>query len=136
MYSKGVTTREIAELIETMYGHYYSRQTISNITQTVQEQVSAFHNRAISKRFVVLYCDYTYLHVRRDSVEKEALHIIMGITEDGTKKVLNYALYSRERAENYAYMLHNLKERGIEQVLLFVTDGLTGIREELLQVFP
>ena len=68
MYSKGVTTREIAEIIEKMYGHYYSRQTISNITQTIQEQVTAFHNRAISKRFVVLYCDSTYLHVRRDSV--------------------------------------------------------------------
>ena len=88
MYSKCVTTREITELIEKMYGHYYSRQTISNITQTVQEQVSAFHNRP-SKRFVVLYCDSTYLHVRRDSVEKEALHIIMGITEDGTKEVLD-----------------------------------------------
>ncbi len=136
MYSKGVTTREIAELIEKMYGHYYSPQTISNITQTVQEQVSAFHNRSISKRFVVLYCDATYLNVRRDSVEKEALHIIMGITEDGTREVLDYALYPQERAENYAYMLHNLKERGLEQILLFVTDGLTGIREELLQVFP
>ena len=66
MYSKGVTTREIAELIEKMYGHYYSRQTISNITQTIQEQVSAFHNRSISKRFVVVYFDATYLNVRRD----------------------------------------------------------------------
>ena len=78
----------------------------------------------------------TYLNVRRDSVEKEALHIIMGITEDGTKEVLDYALYPQERAENYTYMLNNLKERGLEQVLLFVTDGLTGIREELLQTFP
>ena len=60
----------------------------------------------------------------------------MGITEDGAKEVLDYALYPQERAENYAYMLNNLKERGLEQVLLFVTDGLTGIREELLQVFP
>ena len=68
MYSKGVTTREIAELIEKMYGHYYSRQTISNITQTVQEQVSAFHNRSISKRFVVLYNGFNLVVIDNPSI--------------------------------------------------------------------
>lgn len=136
MYRKGITTREIAELIEKMYGQYYSRQTISNITQAFQEQVTAFHHRSISKRFSVIYCDATYLNVRRDSVAKEALHIIMGITDEGQREILDYALYPQERAENYADMLKGLKERGLEEVLLFVTDGLTQIREQLLRVFP
>lgn len=56
-------------------------------------QVERFHNRPISDKYVAIYCDATYLNVRRDSVAKEALHVILGITVEGTKEVLDYALY-------------------------------------------
>ena len=136
LYKKGITTREISDLIEKMYGHYYTPQTVSNISKAVQDQVERFHNRPISDKYVAVYCDATYLSVRRDSVAKEALHIILGITLEGTKEVLDYALYPSESASNYKDMLINLKERGLEQVLLFITDGLTGIREACQDVFP
>jgi len=136
LYKKGITTREIADLIEKMYGHYYTPQTISNITKAVENQVSEFHNRPLANRYVVLYCDATYLNVRRDSVAKEALHIIVGITPEGNKEVLDYVLYPTESPANYKDMLLDLKNRGVEQVLLFVTDGLTGLREACLEVFP
>ena len=136
LYKKGITTREIADLIEKMYGHYYTPQTISNITKAVENQVNEFHNRPLANRYVVLYCDATYLNVRRDSVAKEALHIIVGITPEGNKEVLDYVLYPTESPANYKDMLLDLKNRGVEQVLLFVTDGLTGLREVCLEVFP
>lgn len=136
LYKKGITTREIADLIEKMYGHYYTPQTISNITKAVENQVNEFHNRPLANRYVVLYCDATYLNVRRDSVAKEALHIIVGITPEGNKEVLDYVLYPTESPTNYKDMLLDLKNRGVEQVLLFVTDGLTGLREACLEVFP
>lgn len=81
------------DLIEKMYGHYYTPQTVSNITKAIQNQVERFHNRPISDKYVAIYCDATYLNVRRDSVAKEALHVILGITVEGTKEVLDYALY-------------------------------------------
>lgn len=136
LYKKGITTREISDLIEKMYGHYYTPQTVSNITKAVQDQVERFHNRPILGRYVALYCDATYLNVRRDSVAKEALHVILGITVDGTKEVLDYALYPSESASNYGDMLLDLHNRGLEQVLLFITDGLNGIRNACLDVFP
>jgi len=136
LYKKGITTREIADLIEKMYGHYYTPQTISNITKAVENQVNEFHNRPLANRYVVLYCDATYLNVRRDSVAKEALHIIVCITPEGNKEVLDYVLYPTESPANYKDMLLDLKNRGVEQVLLFVTDGLTGLREACLEVFP
>ena len=136
LYKKGITTREISDLIEKMYGHHYSPQTISNIAKTVADQVEAFHKRPISSRYAVIYCDATYLNVRRDSVSKEALHIILGITPEGEKEVLDYALYPSESCSNYQDMLLSLKERGLEHVLLFVTDGLKGLRETCLEVFP
>ena len=136
LYSRGVTTSEIADLIEKMYGHAYSKQTISNITKAVEVNVEAFHNRTFDKRYVALYCDATMLNVRRDSVAKEALHIIIGITEDGHKDILDYRLYPNEAASNYTDMLQDLFERGLEEVLIIISDGLTGIRDACLNVYP
>lgn len=136
LYSRGVTTSEIADLIEKMYGHAYTKQTISNITKAVEVNVDAFHNRKFNKRYVALYCDATMLNVRRDTVAREALHIIIGITEDGHKDVLDYRLYPHEAASNYTDMLQDLYERGLEEVLIIISDGLTGIKEACLKVYP
>lgn len=136
LYKKGITTREIADLIEKMYGHHYSPATVSNITKAVQEQVTAFHQRSISPKYAIVYGDATYLSVRRDSVSKEALHILIGITHEGEKEVLDYTLYPSESADNYREMLLSLQLRGLQQVLLFVTDGLNGFKNACLEVFP
>ena len=136
LYRKGITTREIADLIEKMYGHHYSPATVSNIAKVVEGQAEKFHKRQVSAQYAVIYCDATYLSLRRDTVAKEALHVMLGITPDGKKEVLNYALYPTEAASNYEDMLIDLKQRGLKEVLLFVSDGLTGIRDALLRQFP
>lgn len=136
LYKRGITTREIADLIEKMYGQHYTPQTVSNITKAMEAQVQAFHQRRINNQYSVIYCDATYLNVRRDSVAKEALHIVVGITLDGTKEVLDYALYPTESSSNYRDILESLRERGLSDVLLFITDGLKGIRNACLEVFP
>lgn len=136
LYSKGITTSEIADLIEKMYGHAYTTQTISNITQVVEEHVEAFHQRTLNKRYIAIYCDATHLNVRRDSVSKEALHILVGITQEGTKEVLDYRLFPQESCANYREMFEDIKARGVNEVLLFVSDGLTGIRDACLEVYP
>src|SRR5699024_11835667 len=82
---KGITTDEIADLMERMNGHHYSRQTVSNFTQLVTEDVQAFHERKLEKRYVCIYLDATHIPIRRQTVEKEAVYIAIGITEEGTK---------------------------------------------------
>lgn len=136
LYRKGITTREISDLIEKMYGHHYCATTVSNITQITENHVKAFHNRKINPQMAVIYCDATWLNVRRDSVDKEALHVILGITPDGYKEILDYALYPTEAASNYEEMLQNLKERGLSEVLLFVSDGLSGMADAVKRQFP
>lgn len=136
LYRKGITTREISDLIEKLYGHHYTPATVSNITKSVTNQVEEFHNRKLSERYVVIYMDATYLNVRRDSVAKEPLHVLLGITPDGSREILDYALYPTEAAANYEEMLSNLKERGVKQVLLFASDGLQGIRDAVKRQFP
>ena len=136
LYKKGITTREISDLIEKIYGHYYSPATMSNITKDVADQVKAFHNRQLSKQYVVIFMDATYFNVRRDSVAKEPLHVLLGITPDGTREVIDYALYPTESATNYEEMLASIKQRGVEQVLLFASDGLEGMRDAVKRQFP
>ncbi len=136
LYSKGVTTTEIADLIEKMYGHAYSPTTISNITRSVEDHVKEFHSRKLNKRYTVVYGDATMINVRRDSVSKEALHILIGITPEGTKEVLDYRVYPQESSENYREMLDDIKQRGTKEILLFVTDGLSGLANACLDVYP
>lgn len=135
LYRKGITKREISDLIEKLYGHHYSPATISNISRAVENQVKEFHNRPLSAKYVVIFMDATYVNVRRDSVAKEPLHVLLGITPDGTKEVLDYALYPTESAANYEEMMQGIKSRGVEQVLLFASDGLEGMRDAVKRQF-
>ena len=136
LYKKGITTREISDLIEKIYGHHYSPATMSNISKAVADQVENFHKRQLSERYAVIFMDATYLSVRRDSVAKEPLHVLLGITPDGTREVLDYALYSTETAANYEEMMESIKKRGVKQVLLFASDGLAGMRDAVKRQFP
>lgn len=136
MFQKGVTTSEIAGLIEKMYGHHYTPQTISNMTKTMTEQVEAFNKRMLSARYVCVYLDATFIPVRRETVSKEAVYLAVGIREDGTKEVLAYTIAPTESAFNWQELLIDLKERGVEKVLLFISDGLKGMADAISSVFP
>lgn len=136
LFQKGITMAEIANLIEKMYGHHYTPQTISNMTKSFSEQVEAFNKRALSQRYVCVYLDATYIAVRRDTVSKEAVYIAVGIREDGSKEVLAYTIAPTESAYNWQELLAELKERGVEEVLLFISDGLKGMVDALSIVFP
>uniref|UniRef100_UPI000C23A94D transposase n=1 Tax=Bacillus xiapuensis TaxID=2014075 RepID=UPI000C23A94D len=88
-------------LIEKMYGHHYTPQTISNITKAVSENVEAFNQYSLHDRYVCVYLGATYLTVRRDTVSKEAVYIAVGIREDGSKEVLTYTTAPTESAYNW-----------------------------------
>ena len=136
LFQKGITMSEIANLIEKMYGHHYTPQTISNMTKTESETVEAFNKRPLHHRYVCVYLDATYIPVRRDTVSKEAVYFAVGIREDGSKEILAYTIAPTESAYNWHELLEELKERGVEDVLLFVSDGLKGMADTVFNVFP
>lgn len=136
LYKKGITTREISEIIERMYGHHYSAATISNLSGALEAEIRSFHQRDISPEYVALFCDATFIPVRRDTVSKEAVHIITGIKPDGTKEIIDFQIFPTEAAIHYREMLQNLKTRGLKTVLLFVSDALTGLADALTNEFP
>lgn len=136
LYKNGITTREIGNLISKMYGHHYSAQTVSNISKLVDKDVKAFHHRVIKEKYTVIYCDGTYISLKRDTVSKEVVHTLIGIDINGNKEVLDYAIYPSESKENYREMLKNLKKRGLKEVLLFVSDGIKHLKDAILEEFP
>ena len=136
MFQKGVTMSEVSHLIERMYGHHYTPQTISNMTKAMGEEVEAFRQRPLSNRYVCIYLDATFLPVKRDTVSKEAVYIAVGIREDGSKEVLAYTIAPTESAHVWKELIEDIQVRGVEEVLLFISDGLKGIKESIHTVFP
>lgn len=136
LFQKGVTMSEISELIEKMYGHHYTPQTISNMTQAMSGQIEAFQSRKLASRYACVYLDATYIAVRRDTVSKEAIYIAVGIREDGSKEVLAYTVAPTESAFVWKELLEDIKARGAQEILLFVSDGLKGIVESIFSIYP
>lgn len=136
LFCYGNTVRDITDIILKIYGDYYSPTTISNIVKSLDTQARMFHSKRFTDNYPFIFMDATYLNLRRDSVGKEALHVILGIAADGRKEVLDARLFPTESVSNYESMLQNLAERGLSGVLLGVSDGLKGMEDMLRRVFP
>lgn len=136
LFQKGITMAEISELIEKMYGHHYTPQTISNMSKLVAEDVLAFKERTLEANYSVIFMDATHIPVKRQTVSKEAVYITIGIRLDGTKEVLGFTIAPTESAYIWKEVLQDLRKRGLEEVLLVVTDGLSGIEESIHSVYP
>ncbi|MBP1903532.1 transposase-like protein [Paenibacillus turicensis] len=136
MFQVGVTMTEIADLIEKMYGHHYTPQTVSNMTRVMTEHVDAFMKRPLSPRYVCVYMDAIYVPVKRETVAKEAVYVAVGIREDGSKEVINYGITPNESAYVWNEILQDMKARGTQEVLLFISDGLQGMASAIHKVYP
>lgn len=136
LFQKGITMSEISDLIERMYGHYYTPQTISNMSKIVSEDVLAFKEKTLEAKYSVIFMDATHIPVKRKTVSKEAIYIVIGIRLDGTKEVLGFTIAPTESAYVWKEILQDLKDRGLEEVLLVVTDGLSGIDDSIHSIYP
>lgn len=136
MYQNGLTMSEIANTLDKMYGHHYSPQSISNMAKMVEANVQAFHHRELSRRYVCVYLDATYISLKRDTVTKEAVYIAIGIREDGSKEVITYKIAPTESTLEWRSLLESIKERGVEDILLFIADGLKGLPDTITEVYP
>ncbi|OTP16165.1 transposase [Enterococcus gallinarum] len=126
----------VTDLIEKMYGHHYTPQTMSNMTKSFTEEVTSFKERELHDRYAAIYMDATYIPLKRKTVAKEAIHIAVGIRPDGSKEVLSYAIAPTESIMIWEEILIDLQERGVKNVLLFITDGLKGMAGAVQRFYP
>ncbi len=137
LYTKGLTTEDISEVWEKLYGKTYTKGQISNLMRETKKEVNLWLERRLDKHYLVLYIDATFVHTRRDeSVSKEAYYSILGVKTDGTREVLAVVNHPTEGATNWENELNNLKTRGLETTNLVVSDALTGIENAVAKAFP
>jgi putative transposase len=136
MYQSGMSTREVGKFIERMVGSSYSPATISNITDAAVEDIEKWQKRPLAKRYSVLYLDGLYIRLRRDTVGKEVIYLVLGVTEDGYRDILGFYVGGQESALGWRELLLDLYKRGLQEVLLGVFDGLAGLEEAFLDVYP
>lgn len=135
LYGKGLTTRQIEDIVESIYGSSYSKSSISRITTDFSSLVDAWLKRKLDVHYPIIYIDAIHIKVRRETVATEAYYILLALKEDLTREVLTIVNIPQESAQGWQEVLEGIKERGVEKVGLFVFDGLTGLPDVLGKVF-
>ena len=137
LYSKGLTTEQVSDIYEELYGKSYSKQQISYLMKDSRDEIHLWLKRSLESHYLVLYIDAIFVHTRRDqSVSKEGYYNILGVKEDGTREVLAIVNHPTEGALSWEVELDNLKLRGVKSVGLIVSDGLSGIENSIAKSFP
>lgn len=137
LYKKGLTTEQVSDIYEEIYGKDYSKQQISYLMKESREEINIWLKRGLEEHYLVVYIDATFVHTRRDkSVTKEGYFTILGIKEDGSREVLAIVNHPTEAALLWQQELENLKLRGVKSIGLIVSDGLTSIENAISRVFP
>ena len=136
LYSKGISTRKMAEILEELFHNKYSKSTISRITEITVPEIDKWRSRPLEKRYIAIFLDAMFLSLRRETVEEECIIFAMGIRESGYYEIMGFYMNPVENHIAYRNVLMDLHERGVEETLLFIADGLPGIEEEIKQLYP
>ncbi|MGQ3049856.1 MAG: IS256 family transposase [Niveispirillum sp.] len=137
MYARGMSTREITGHLRELYGIEVSADLISAVTDAVLEEVAAWQTRPLEAVYPLVFLDALRVKIRDESlVRNKAIHIAIGVRVDGTKEVLGLWIEQNEGAKFWLRVLNELKNRGVEDILLAVVDGLKGFPEAIAAAFP
>lgn len=140
LYLGGMTEREVVDALAKMDGIGLSRERVGQIVRKTVGNAAKFNEEPIPDCPVV-YLDATYIPMKRaycdgKSVEKEGILVALGICPDGTKRILGFQFGQSECLERWKMLLRSLRERGLHNPRLFVTDGLSGMPDAVREVFP
>lgn len=137
MYAKGMTTRDISDHLKSVYGVDASAEMISHMTDRILPIAKEWQNRPLEKKYAVVFMDAIHFHVRQDNqTVKKAVYIAIGIRLTGTKEVLGMWIGGNESAKYWLGVLNEMKNRGVEDIMIVSVDGLTGFGDAISAVFP
>jgi putative transposase len=137
MYALGMTVRDIQGHLHEMYGVDVSAALISEVTDSIQEEVKAWQDRPLEALYPIVYLDALMVKMRQDGkVDNRAVYTAIGINMEGKKSVLGLWVSGNEGAKYWMSVLQNLKSRGMKDAFIICTDGLKGFPEAIEAVFP
>jgi len=137
MYAKGMTTRDISAHLHDVYGVDASAEMISHMTDRILPIAKEWQNRPLEKKYAVVFMDAVHFHVREDNrTVKKAVYVAIGIRLSGIKEVLGMWIGGNESAKYWLGVLNEIKNRGVEDIMIVSVDGLTGFVDAIGAVFP
>lgn len=137
MYAKGMSTGDIESHMRELYDIEISDSTISRITDKVLPLVKEWQERPLEEVYAVVFMDAIHYHVRCEGrIVKRAVYIAIGIDMSGCKDVLGMYVGENESAKFWLTIMNNLKNRGVEEILIACVDGLTGFPQAIDAVYP
>ena len=137
MYAKGMTTRQLSDTIEDIYGFEVSEGMVSDITDKLLPEIENWQNRPLSAVYPVIFIDAVHFSVRDDGIiRKLAAYIVLGINDEGKKEVLAIEVGENESSKYWLSVLNCLKNRGVQDILVLCADGLSGIKEAITAAYP
>lgn len=137
LYAKGMTTRDISEQVKELYDVEISAETISNITNRILPLVAEWQSRPLEKTYSFIFMDAIHYKVREEKhVVVKAAYVVIGVNLDGEKEVLGIWIGANESSKFWLSVLNDLKNRGVQDVLIFCVDGLNGFKEAIGATFP
>jgi len=137
MYARGMTTRDIQGHLEEIYGVEVSPSLISEVTDAVMEEVRAWQSRPLEPIYAIVYLDALIVKMRHEGrVENRAVLVGIGVTLEGSKEVLGLWTSATEGAKFWLQILTEIRNRGVQDILIACVDGLKGFPEAIQSVYP
>lgn len=137
MYVRGMSAREIVGHLRELYGIEVSPDLVSVVTDAVLEEIAAWQARPLEPVYPLVFFDALSVKVRDEGIVRDkAVHIALGVRADGGKEILGLWLEQNESAKFWLRVMNELKNRGVEDVLLAVVDGLKSFPDAIRAVFP
>ena len=137
LYSRGLSTREIQQHLEEIYGVEVTASLISSVTDEVLDEIKTWQNRQLDEVYPIMYLDAIQFKVRDNGhVKNKAIYLAIGVTIEGYKEVLGLWIAQTEGAKFWLQVVTELKNRGVRDILIACVDGLKGFPEAIESVFP
>lgn len=137
LYARGMTTRDIHDQLQDLYGIELSADMVSKITDKILPEVKVWQSRPLDPVYPFIFMDAIHYKIREDGrIINRAAYVVLGVTLDGNKDILSITIGANESSKFWLGMLNDLKNRGVKEVLFFCVDGLTGFKEAINAVYP
>jgi putative transposase len=137
MYARGMSVREIQGHLHDLYGIEVSPDLVGAVTDAVLEEIAEWQNRPLEALYALFFFDAIRIKVRDEgTVRNKAVYVALGVRPDGTKEILGLWIEHSEGAKFWLRVMNELRDRGVEDVLIAIVDGLKGFPEAITAVFP
>lgn len=137
LYARGMSTRDIHDQLQDLYGIELSAEMVSKITDKILPEIKEWQSRPLNPVYPFVFMDAIHYKIKEDGrILNRAAYVILGVTLEGTKDILSITIGANESSKFWLGMLNDLKNRGIMDVLFFCVDGLSGFKEAIHSVYP